>query len=92
MERNDFRLDNILKNHIGEEIFSLAYGIVKTSRILKDSSDHNIEIIVRISDHNFFERNYLYNGKIFRSGHIDLYPSEEYYHKYPFDAEKAWFQ
>ena len=92
MERNDFRLDSILKNHIGEEIYSRAYGEVNIFKINQNPLGFNIDIKVETLESTFMLKSYLYNGKLFNNGTIDLYPSKEYFHKYPFNAEEAWLE
>lgn len=87
MEEKDLRLDELLKDHIGEEIYSPTFGIVQVTLA-------NCNAIGVISPWNNAKRTFDKDGRYWDKSDavVSLFPSRDLYLKYPLDARAAWME
>lgn len=83
MEDKELKLKEILSNHIHENFYIPACGLVVLARIDDDARPLHFQRGSLVS--------HLYSdGRAYEEGEPILYPSREAYLKYPLDARKAW--
>ncbi len=90
MEEKELNLCQLLKGCEGETFYSRAYGEVRLNEIVRDDRPNSQEIKCYTPDPQSDRIWFLRDGRKFKNGEIDLYPSRALYEKYPLDARAAW--
>ena len=87
--RDELNLPEILKGHEGEPFFSYSHGPVIFTRIIDSPIGYNIELKAgEVGSQTIVS--VLSDGKRFKSGEMDLWPSKEFYLKYHTNGARAW--
>lgn len=82
-------LCKILKGHENELFYSPIFGEVYLNAIFQ-SQLYPISLLAEKGHEIYINRNGFWDNKYTENTIVVLYPSQEAYLKYPFDAKKAW--
>lgn len=81
----EFNLCEILRDRKGMKLFSTVGGECVFQFVSKDLTHPLV-----VSSPGDFDEPFMSDGRSYKSGEIVLFPSREFYLKYPLDAPRAW--
>lgn len=85
----ELNLSDLLKGHSGEKFFSYSHGEAKLLRVYNSTVGYDLDLVVEDGDSRVVV-SVLWNGKRFKSGLVDLFPSLKLLQDYIFDPVIAW--
>lgn len=93
-EAKELNLCKLLQGHEGEELFSLAYGVVVLEEIRRGTQRGDSPDFLCVRATTFDSGTIIVNpnGKLRNAGVVDLVPSRALYEQYPLEPLKAWMK